>query len=86
MLLYKIKQKSLLKNFLAILLLEVVVGGGGRFTEIGGLSLKIIFFTIAIVISLLSVRKIKNDILLKILFFLLLLLSIASTRSCLSSF
>ena len=78
MLLYKIKQKSLLKNFLAILLLEVVVGGGGRFTEIGGLSLKIIFFTIAIVISLLSVRKIKNDILLKILFFLLLLLSIAT--------
>lgn len=78
MLLYKIKQKVILKILLTILLLEIVIGGGGRFIEIAGLSLKMIFFAITIVVSFLLVQKIRNNILLKLLFFLLLLLSIAT--------
>lgn len=73
---YKIKLKNILRIFLTILLLEVVIGGGGRFIEIGSLSLKMIFFSIAVIISLLSFTKIKNDILLQLqlsLFFLLIL-------------
>lgn len=74
----KIKLKNILRFFLTILLLEIVIGGGGRFIEFGTLSLKMIFFSIAIIICLLSITKIKNDILLHIQLALLFLLILAT--------
>lgn len=67
--------KKILKLFLTIVLLEIVIGGGGRFIELGPLSLKMLFFIFSMGITIILARFVKANILLQLQYFLIIILA-----------
>lgn len=74
------EKSSIIRTFYSVILIELIIGGSGRIFEFGPITLRMIFFIIAIGISLLykTDHKLINHKILFIQVFFLLLITLAS--------
>ncbi|WKK58406.1 O-antigen ligase [Sphingobacterium sp. BN32] len=70
------KKYGLKDLFFYVVIIEIVIGGSGRMIEFGPLSLKMVLFAIALIISFFSLREVKSSEVFKIqTFFIITLLT-----------
>ena len=60
------KKYGLKDLFFYVVIIEIVIGGSGRMIEFGPLSLKMVLFAIALIISFFSLREVKSSEVFKI--------------------